>query len=559
MSIPNLREVARNSIVSLFGKNFTPSGFSRTISSQDIVDARIPTVVAGVCIQVGDDLAPLFFVSPTQVNFQIPSTTPIRDRVPVQVIRNCGDAEIRSNVEWINVRSVSPELFHFQVSGVGWSHIAAADAISGKLLGPPDLLPGLELTPAKPGGLVTVYGTGFGETAPSLASGHIAPVPAQTVAPTEVWLGDQKLTGENILYAGVTPNNPGLYQLNFRVPETANDGDISIRVQMGDRISPAASTLAIYRGGSNAARLAQLAKFTGTWLNENLIRPGVTRIQVSGIGDRISIRAWGSCSPVDCDWGENTTSIADAGDGILGFRWRFPHAEILQEIIAAPDGRIQASSRTRYTDNSGRRDTLGKEEFSRPPTLLTTPGLTAGAATRARVVLDKPAATGGRLVRFSSDSNLVHLPENVVVPAGSSTMDIEIHANMVSSPERVTVTTIIGDAKRIRPLIIGLPLKAPVQLSPPAGAVFNIYPRKTTVTWEAVAGAERYFVEVDYYYFGKWCSEDRGCRTSTGSSFSTSHTFEFVGAQPGRWRVWARDGNGADGQKSEWRRFLYTT
>jgi len=33
--------------------------------------------------------------------------------------------------------------------------------------------------------------------------------------------------------------------------------------------------------------------------------------------------------------------------------------------------------------------------------------------------------------------------------------------------------------------------------------------------------------------------------------------FSFVGAQPGRWRVWAVDKEGREGFKSPWRRYVY--
>jgi hypothetical protein len=36
-----------------------------------------------------------------------------------------------------------------------------------------------------------------------------------------------------------------------------------------------------------------------------------------------------------------------------------------------------------------------------------------------------------------------------------------------------------------------------------------------------------------------------------------SYEFDFVGAQPGRWRVWAIDEAGREGFKSPWRLFVY--
>ena len=94
-------------------------------------------------------------------------------------------------------------------------------------------------------------------------------------------------------------------------------------------------------------------------------------------------------------------------------------------------------------------------------------------------------------------------------------------------------------------------LSAPAPLAPTDGAVFGHYPRSTTLTWGAVPGASAYVVEVEYDG-GGWTSYK--LETLTGTSF----TFNFVGMQPGRWRVWALDEDGAGGDKSPWRVFEYT-
>jgi hypothetical protein len=89
--------------------------------------------------------------------------------------------------------------------------------------------------------------------------------------------------------------------------------------------------------------------------------------------------------------------------------------------------------------------------------------------------------------------------------------------------------------------------------------VFEHYPRETTVVWSPVSDAAAYMVEWDYGNprDGSWASE-RADRTGTLRSTDPVATFQFVGAQPGRWRVWALDAKGAAGQKSEWREFRYT-
>jgi hypothetical protein len=35
-------------------------------------------------------------------------------------------------------------------------------------------------------------------------------------------------------------------------------------------------------------------------------------------------------------------------------------------------------------------------------------------------------------------------------------------------------------------------------------------------------------------------------------------TFQFIGAQPGHWRVWVVDAAGNPGPKSDWREFRFT-
>jgi hypothetical protein len=104
-------------------------------------------------------------------------------------------------------------------------------------------------------------------------------------------------------------------------------------------------------------------------------------------------------------------------------------------------------------------------------------------------------------------------------------------------------------------------LTAPVQVSPANGTAFNNYPRHTTLVWRAVQGAAHYGVEVDCFgccQAGKWCTDVRKKYLIVPSVNATQHAFDFVGAQPGRWRVWAIDAQGQAGPKSPWWESKYT-
>jgi len=105
------------------------------------------------------------------------------------------------------------------------------------------------------------------------------------------------------------------------------------------------------------------------------------------------------------------------------------------------------------------------------------------------------------------------------------------------------------------------PLPAPMQISPTNGSVFSNFPRRTTLRWRPVRGAASYTVEIDCRdccQAGKWCTEvGREWKVVPGLR-TPIYTFDFVGAQSGRWRVWAVDEDGRPGVKSDWWEFRYT-
>jgi 5-hydroxyisourate hydrolase-like protein (transthyretin family) len=109
----------------------------------------------------------------------------------------------------------------------------------------------------------------------------------------------------------------------------------------------------------------------------------------------------------------------------------------------------------------------------------------------------------------------------------------------------------------------GTHLPAPAQMFPADEAVFNHYPRTTRLNWSEIEGAASYVVEVDLcrgLESGKKKGEciDPQPFKPKGETTETSYEFSFVGAQPGRWRVWAVDKEGRAGFKSPWRKFYYT-
>ena len=101
-------------------------------------------------------------------------------------------------------------------------------------------------------------------------------------------------------------------------------------------------------------------------------------------------------------------------------------------------------------------------------------------------------------------------------------------------------------------------LPEPQPLSPAQGEIFGHFPRTTTLRWNPVPFAASYRVQWDYMDRNGWASDNRKFPWPSFNAMETSYTFDFVGAQPGRWRVWAIDAEGNPGPKSEWHEFRYT-
>jgi hypothetical protein len=135
--------------------------------------------------------------------------------------------------------------------------------------------------------------------------------------------------------------------------------------------------------------------------------------------------------------------------------------------------------------------------------------------------------------------------------------DLELKPIMKRRPE--AANRALSEAEK-RP---GINLPAPQLLSPADNQVFSIYPRATLLEWKPLEGAVSYAVEIDVCQARTrpQCGDPQPLflpgNAPTRNLTTTSYQFNFVGAQPGRWRVWAVDKDGRDGFKSEWRIFVY--
>lgn len=135
------------------------------------------------------------------------------------------------------------------------------------------------------------------------------------------------------------------------------------------------------------------------------------------------------------------------------------------------------------------------------------------------------------------------------VPPDDEDLVIESLTPVLISSEGMTTEGIAAES-----ILTATPWGAPVLVSPNSGRKLFHFPRRTTLTWQPVVGAISYRVEKQYNS-GTWSSYSPV--TVTGIN-NTSHTFDFVGDQQGRWRVKAFNGT-IYSPASGWWYFSYST
>jgi hypothetical protein len=247
---------------------------------------------------------------------------------------------------------------------------------------------------------------------------------------------------------------------------------------------------------------ASLSQFSGTWKNIDANTAGITKIGITTSAASATVQVWGKCHPEDCDWGSveafafgpSVSSDLASSAQALLAIFNSGFAETTLIIQPAGSNRLKVTSFDHFTDGSGRSDYMAEYTFT----------------------------------KTTGSGNLVQLNPGLL-------------GNLIGT--------------------VAMNLPAPVQVSPGSGSVFSQYPRTTTLRWKPVDGATSYTVEVDCFsccQSNAWCTDVGETWKVVPGITETSYTFDFVGAQPGRWRVWAVSSSGTEGFKSGWWEFKYT-
>ena len=228
------RTAAPGAFIEIYGSDL--AGTTRGWTGSDFVNGAAPTMLDNVSVTIGGVPAYVSYVSPTQVNVEVPDGVPLGGADAVVLTYNAQQS-VASQILVTNLQGGILAPASFDVNGKQYAVAYHADnsfVTNGTV-------PGVQGTPAKPGETIVFYGLGFGPVTQSTAeyAGQIAEGQTSLQNPvTFLFNGAFEVTP---VYQGLSPGLTGVDQFDVTVPQGLPAGDVSITVmQNGQPIAQTA-------------------------------------------------------------------------------------------------------------------------------------------------------------------------------------------------------------------------------------------------------------------------------------------------------------------------------
>jgi uncharacterized protein (TIGR03437 family) len=395
--------IAPDSLATIFGSNVASATASATLDA----NGRLPTELAATRVEFNGVAAPLYYVSPGQINLVVPGgLTPGTASV---VIRSAVSGSTKNGVALVIIPA--PGVFTSDGSGAGPGAILNAVTYA-----PAPFVVQTAENEADTRTRIAVYCTGVR---------HANLVTAQV----------QDTVGNRILlrveFAGAAPGFFGLDQVNLLLPPELDGAGTVLLTLTADGRTANAVTFQMNPLPASALRFATLT------LSPSIVNAGDSATLTVGLN-----------------------GVARQGGFTVALRSSTSAAQV-NPVISIPEGR--ASADTLVTTSSltaiqtaiitgqagGVLLTVGLEID--PPNTVELVGLSVapssilgGRNVTGTVTLSGNAPAGGFNVLISSDSDRVRPPAVVNVPFGRSSVDFPIETLAVASAQTVTLTATTG-------------------------------------------------------------------------------------------------------------------
>ncbi|MEO8100586.1 MAG: choice-of-anchor D domain-containing protein [Acidobacteriota bacterium] len=198
-----LAGVSRGALGTIFGTNLANG-------TQVVSVVPWPRQMQGAKVLVGGIEAPLYYVSPTQINFQVPFEVGLGS-VPVIVTRD----GLESTAQNTTVSTYAVGVFGYARTATDFDPIVIH--LDGSLVTPSK--------PAQADEFLLVFLTGIGGLEEFPPTGDVTPADPLpgAVSPMQATLGGAPV---QVFYAGLTPGFIGLAQMNLQLPQTLSAGSV---------------------------------------------------------------------------------------------------------------------------------------------------------------------------------------------------------------------------------------------------------------------------------------------------------------------------------------------
>jgi uncharacterized protein (TIGR03437 family) len=215
--------IAPGSWIEIYGSNLSTT--TRPWNTGDFNGFNAPTSLDGVSVTIGGQPAFVAYVSPNQVNVQVPSTV---GAGPQQIVITNSTGS--SGGYGVTVNPTQPGLLAPAQFVIGGKQYVAAYFADGTSVLPPNSVSGVTSRQAKPGETIVLYGVGLGPVTPVTKAGTITHLLNSVQTPVQILFGQ---TAGTVTYQGLAPGYVGLYQINVVVPSVGSNDASPISISQG--------------------------------------------------------------------------------------------------------------------------------------------------------------------------------------------------------------------------------------------------------------------------------------------------------------------------------------
>jgi uncharacterized protein (TIGR03437 family) len=211
--------IAPGSWVEIYGSNLAST--TRSWAGTDFSGVNAPTSLSGTTVTIGGLNAFIDYISPSQVNAQVPQN--VLSGAQQVVVTTAAGA---NTAYTITVKATEPGLLappSFVINGKQNIVALFADGVTYVL--PPGAIPGVASQRVTPGQTITIYGIGFGPVSPSIPAGQIVQQTNTLADSIQVSFGGSPAV---LAYSGLAPGFVGLYQFNVVVPNVAASDTVPV-------------------------------------------------------------------------------------------------------------------------------------------------------------------------------------------------------------------------------------------------------------------------------------------------------------------------------------------